>query len=36
MPTDSIVVVICVVAMFSSFAAALLWADAQTRQTIER
>ena len=31
MPVDSIIVSVCVVAMFVIFAAALAWADYQTR-----
>ena len=31
MPTDSLLVTVCVVAMFVVFAAALFWADMQTR-----
>jgi hypothetical protein len=31
MPTDSLLVTVCVVAMFVVFAAALFWGDLQTR-----
>ena len=31
MPVDSIIVSVCVVAMFVVFAAALVWGDRQTR-----
>ena len=31
MPTDSLLVTVCVVAMFVVFAAVLLWGDLQTR-----
>ena len=31
MPTDSIIVAVCVIAMFVVFAAVLYWADRQTR-----
>ena len=31
MPTDSLLVAVCVVAMFVVFAAALFWGDLQTR-----
>jgi uncharacterized membrane protein len=31
MPTESVLVSVCVVAMFVVFAAALLWGDLQTR-----
>ena len=32
MPLDAIIVVICVVAMFATFAVTMLWANFQTRQ----
>ena len=31
MPTDSLIVAVCVVAMFAVFGAALIWGDLQTR-----
>jgi hypothetical protein len=31
MPTDSLLVTVCVVAMFAVFAAVLFWGDLQTR-----
>jgi hypothetical protein len=31
MPTDSLLVIVCVVAMFVVFAAVLFWGDLQTR-----
>lgn len=31
MPTDSLIVTICVVAIFAVFAAVLFWGDLQTR-----
>ena len=33
MPTDSLIVTVCVVAMFAVFAAVLFWGDMQTRPT---